>query len=136
MIKSYTVFGLLLLSIVIAFFPDGLIKRLIGGKPVSGMTFEQIFTYFNPSGATNTNFGPLLLTAVCAILLVMSIVQLTNHRSLIIKRMVPIVSVIALVIALMPLILDVGTLSITGIVIALLLAFVFWLSCKNPFERK
>ncbi len=135
-IKSYAIFFLLLISVLVAFFPDGLIKRLISGKPVSGMKFEQIFTYFNPSGATNTNFGPLLLTAVCIILLAMSIIQLTKRRSLIIKRMIPIVSVIAVVIALIPLILGVGTLSISSIVITLLLAFVFWLSCKNPFERK
>ncbi len=134
-IKSLAVLGLLAISVIVQLFPYGLIPRLMNGKPISGLAFDQIFTYFNMDRYGQTNFGPLILTISCVLLLVISIVQLIRPAA-VIKRLIPIMAAISVAVVLLPACFEVSTLSMTGILVILILAFVWWLSSKNPFKKR
>lgn len=133
--RSLVAFFLLLLSIIIEFFPYGLITRFITGRPISAMGFDQIFTYFATSGYGHTNWGTILLTAASLVLFALSIVRIT-HSSNIIKRIFPILTTISLVIAILPLFFGANNLSPANICIAVIFALVLWLTTKNPFDKR
>lgn len=133
--RSLIAFLLLLLTLIIEFFPSGLITRLMNGRTVPGLQFDQIFTFFKATRYGHTNLGNILLAAACFILFVLTAVRLV-HSSVFVKRIYPISAGIAFLIALLPLFFGASSLSLANMAIAAILALVLWLSAKNPFEKR
>ena len=123
--RSIIVFAVLIVILVLELLPYGAV--LYFGNP-EGEPLRETFSYFDLTPYGYANFGPFITAILTCVLLVISIINLLVDNDKI-KTTIKIVSLIALVASLAPLI--VNSYSVIGGVISLLLLVIVVISMKK-----
>ena len=123
--QAVIVFAVLVVILVLEILPYGAVLHF--GNP-EGEPFRETFSYFDLTPYGYANFGPLITAMLTCVLLVMSVIGLfvDNGR---IKSTIKIVSFIALVASLAPLL--VNCYSVIGGTISVLMLAVLIISLKK-----
>jgi len=119
------IFAILIVILVLELLPYGAV--LYFGNP-EGEPLRETFSYFDLTPYGYANFGPFITAILTCVLLVISIINLLVDNDKI-KTTIKIVSLIALVASLAPLI--VNSYSVIGGVISLLLLVIVVISMKK-----
>ena len=119
------VFAILTVILVLELLPYGAVLHF--GNP-EGEPFRATFSYFDLTPYGYANFGPFITAILTCVLLVLSIINLLVETGKI-KTIIKIVSLIAFVISLAPLL--VNCYSVLGGAISLLLLLVFVISSEK-----
>lgn len=119
------VFAILTVILVLELLPYGAVLHF--GNP-EGEPFRATFSYFDLTPYGYANFGPFITAILTCVLLVLSIINLLVETGKI-KTIIKIVSLIAFVISLAPLL--VNCYSVLGGAISVLLLLVFIISLKK-----
>ena len=119
------VFAILTVILVLELLPYGAVLNF--GNP-EGEPFRATFSYFDLTPYGYANFGPFITAILTCVLLVLSIIDLLVETGKI-KTIIKIVSLIAFVISLAPLL--VNCYSVLGGAISVLLLIVFIISLKK-----
>ena len=127
--QSIIVFAVLIVILVLELLPYGIVLEFGHLSPdLSISYYEQHFSYFDLIVYGYGNVGALFTAILTCVLLVLSIINLLVDNDKI-KTTIKIVSLIALVASLAPLI--VNSYSVIGGVISLLLLVIVVISMKN-----
>ena len=118
-------FAILIVILVLELLPYGAVLHF--GNP-EGEPFRATFSYFDLTPYGYANFGPFITAILTCVLLVLSIINLLVETGKI-KTIIKIVSLIAFVISLAPLL--VNCYSVFGGAISVLLLLVFIISLKK-----
>lgn len=123
--QPIVIFAILIVILVLELLPYGAVLHF--GNP-EGEPLRETFSYFDMTPYGYANFGPFITAILTCVLLVISIINLLvdNYK---IKSTIKIVSLIALVASLAPLI--VNSYSVIGGVISLLLLVIVVISMKK-----
>lgn len=118
-------FAVLVVILVLEILPYGAVLHFANPE---GEPFRETFSYFDLTPYGYANFGPFITAVLTCVLLVMSVIGLfvDNGR---IKNTIKIVSLIALIASLAPLL--VNCYSVIGGAISILLLAVFIISLKK-----
>ena len=119
------IFAILIVILVLELLPYGAVLHF--GNP-EGEPLRETFSYFDLTPYGYANFGPFITAILTCVLLVISIINLLVDNDKI-KTTIKIVSLIALVASLAPLI--VNSYSVIGGVISLLLLVIVVISMKK-----
>ena len=119
------VFAILIVILVLELLPYGAVLHF--GNP-EGEPLRETFSYFDLTPYGYANFGPFITAILTCVLLVLSIINLLVETGKI-KTIIKIVSLIAFVISLAPLL--VNCYSVLGGAISVLLLLVFIISLKK-----
>lgn len=119
------IFAVLIVILVLELLPYGAV--LYFGNP-EGEPLRETFSYFDLTPYGYANFGPFITAILTCVLLVISVINLLVDNDKI-KSTIKIVSLIALVASLAPLI--VNSYSVIGGVISLLLLLIVVISMKK-----
>ena len=119
------IFAILIVIFVLELLPYGAVLHF--GNP-EGEPLRETFSYFDMTPYGYANFGPFITAILTCVLLVISIINLLEDNDKI-KTTIKIVSLIALVASLAPLI--VNSYSVIGGVISLLLLVIVVISMKK-----
>ena len=119
------VFAILTVILVLELLPYGAVLNF--GNP-EGEPLRETFSYFDLTPYGYANFGPFITAILTCVLLVLSIINLLVETGKI-KTIIKIVSLIAFVISLAPLL--VNCYSVLGGAISVLLLLVFIISLKK-----
>lgn len=119
------IFAVLIVILVLELLPYGAVLHF--GNP-EGEPFRETFSYFDLIPYGYANFGPFITAILTCVLLVMTIIILfaDNGKS---KSTIKIVSFVALIISLAPLL--VNCYSVVSRIISVLLSVVFIISLKK-----
>lgn len=119
------IFAVLIVILVLELLPYGAVLHF--GNP-EGEPFRETFSYLDLIPYGYVNFGPFITAILTCVLLVMTIINLfaDNGKS---KSTIKIVSFVALIISLAPLL--VNCYSVAGGIISVLLSVVFIISLKK-----
>ena len=123
--QPIVVFAVLIVILVLELLPYGAVLHF--GNP-EGEAFRETFSYFDLTPYGYANFGPFITAILTCVLLVLSIINLLVETGKI-KTIIKIVSLIAFVISLAPLL--VNCYSVLGGAISVLLLLVFIISLKK-----
>ena len=123
--QPIVIFAILIVILVLELLPYGAVLHF--GNP-EGEPLRETFSYFDMTPYGYANFGPFITAILTCLLLVISIINLLVDNDKI-KTTIKIVSLIALVASLAPLI--VNSYSVIGGVISLLLLVIVVISMKN-----
>ena len=123
--QPIVIFAILIVILVLDLLPYGAVLHF--GNP-EGEPLRETFSYFDMTPYGYANFGPFITAILTCVLLVISIINLLVDNDKI-KTTIKIVSLIALVASLAPLI--VNSYSVIGGVISLLLLVIVVISMKN-----
>lgn len=123
--QPIVIFAILIVILVLELLPYGAVLHF--GNP-EGEPLRETFSYFDMTPYGYANFGPFITVILTCVLLVISIINLLVDNDKI-KTTIKIVSLIALVASLAPLI--VNSYSVIGGVISLLLLVIVVISMKN-----
>ena len=127
--QTIIVFAVLIVILVLELLPYGIVLEFAHISPdLSISYYEQHFSYFDLIVYGYGNVGALFTAILTCVLLVISIINLLVDNDKI-KTTIKIVSLIALVASLAPLI--VNSYSVIGGVISLLLLVIVVISMKN-----
>ena len=118
-------FAILIVILVLELLPYGAVLNF--GNP-EGEPLRETFSYFDMTPYGYANFGPFITAILTCVLLVLSIINLLVETGKI-KTIIKIVSLIAFVISLAPLL--VNCYSVLGGAISVLLLLVFIISLKK-----
>ena len=118
-------FAILIVILVLELLPYGAVLHF--GNP-EGEPLRETFSYFDITPYGYANFGPFITAILTCVLLVLSIINLLVETGKI-KTIIKIVSLIAFVISLAPLL--VNCYSVLGGAISVLLLLVFIISLKK-----
>ena len=118
-------FAILIVILVLELLPYGAVLHF--GNP-EGEPIRETFSYFDLTPYGYANFGPFITAILTCVLLVLSIINLLVETGKI-KTIIKIVSLIAFVISLAPLL--VNCYSVLGGAISVLLLLVFIISLKK-----
>lgn len=118
-------FAILIVILVLELLPYGAVLHF--GNP-EGEPLRETFSYFDLTPYGYANFGPFITAILTCVLLVLSIINLLVETGKI-KTIIKIVSLIAFVISLAPLL--VNCYSVLGGAISVLLLLVFIISLKK-----
>ena len=118
-------FAILIVILVLELLPYGAVLHF--GNP-EGEPFRATFSYFDLTPYGYANFGPFITAILTCVLLVLSIINLLVETGKI-KTIIKIVSLIAFVISLAPLL--VNCYSVLGGAISILLLSVFIISIRK-----
>ena len=118
-------FAILIVILVLELLPYGAVLHF--GNP-EGESLRETFSYFDLTPYGYANFGPFITAILTCVLLVLSIINLLVDNDKI-KTIIKIVSLIAFVISLAPLL--VNCYSVLGGAISVLLLLVFIISLKK-----
>ena len=118
-------FAILIVILVLELLPYGAVLHF--GNP-EGEPFRATFSYFDLTPYGYANLGPFITAILTCVLLVLSIINLLVETGKI-KTIIKIVSLIAFVISLAPLL--VNCYSVLGGAISVLLLLVFIISLKK-----
>ena len=118
-------FAILIVILVLELLPYGAVLHF--GNP-EGEPLRETFSYFDLTPYGYANFGPFITAILTCVLLVLSIISLLVDNGKI-KTIIKIVSLIAFVISLAPLL--VNCYSVLGGAISVLLLLVFIISLKK-----
>ena len=123
--QPIVIFAILIVILVLELLPYGAVLHF--GHP-EGEPLRETFSYFDMTPYGYANFGPFITAILTCLLLVISVINLLvdNYK---IKSTIKIVSLIALVASLAPLI--VNSYSVIGGVISLLLLVIVVISMKK-----
>lgn len=123
--QPIVIFAILIVILVLELLPYGAVLHF--GNP-EGEPLRETFSYFDMTPYGYANFGPFITAILTCVLLVISVINLLvdNYK---IKSTIKIVSLIALVASLAPLI--VNSYSVIGGVISLLLLVIVVISMKK-----
>lgn len=123
--QPIVIFAILIVILVLELLPYGAVLHF--GNP-EGEPLRETFSYFDLTPYGYANFGPFITAILTCVLLVISIINLLVDNDKI-KSIIKIVSLIALVASLAPLI--VNSYSVIGGVISLLLLVIVVISMKK-----
>ena len=123
--QPIVIFAILIVILVLELLPYGAVLHF--GNP-EGEPLRETFSYFDMTPYGYANFGPFITAILTCVLLVISIINLLVDNDKI-KTAIKIVSLIALVASLAPLI--VNSYSVIGGVISLLLLVIVVISMKK-----
>ena len=123
--QPIVVFAVLIVILVLELLPYGAVLHF--GNP-EGEPFRATFSYFDLTPYGYANFEPFITAILTCVLLVLSIINLLVETGKI-KTIIKIVSLIAFVISLAPLL--VNCYSVFGGAISVLLLLVFIISLKK-----
>lgn len=123
--QPIVIFAILIVILVLELLPYGAVLHF--GNP-EGEPLRETFSYFDMTPYGYANFGPFITAILTCLLLVISIINLLVDNDKI-KTTIKIVSLIALVASLAPLI--VNSYSVIGGVISLLLLVIVVISMKK-----
>lgn len=123
--QPIVIFAILIVILVLELLPYGAVLHF--GNP-EGEPLRETFSYFDMTPYGYANFGPFITAILTCVLLVISIINLLVDNDKI-KTTIKIVSLIALVASLAPLI--VNSYSVIGGVISLLLLVIVVISMKK-----
>ena len=123
--QPIVIFAILIVILVLELLPYGAVLHF--GNP-EGEPLRETFSYFDLAPYGYANFGPFITAILTCVLLVISIINLLVDNDKI-KSIIKIVSLIALVASLAPLI--VNSYSVIGGVISLLLLVIVVISMKK-----
>ena len=123
--QPIVIFAILIVILVLELLPYGAVLHF--GNP-EGEPLRETFSYFDMTPYGYANFGPFITAILTCVLLVISIINLLVDNDKI-KSIIKIVSLIALVASLAPLI--VNSYSVIGGVISLLLLVIVVISMKK-----
>ena len=123
--QPIVIFAILIVILVLELLPYGAVLHF--GNP-EGEPFRATFSYFDLTPYGYANFGPFITAILTCVLLVLSIINLLVETGKI-KTIIKIVSLIAFVISLAPLL--VNCYSVFGGAISVLLLLVFIISLKK-----
>ena len=123
--QPIVIFAILIVILVLELLPYGAVLHF--GNP-DGEPLRETFSYFDLTPYGYANFGPFITAILTCVLLVISIINLLVDNDKI-KTTIKIVSLIALVASLAPLI--VNSYSVIGGVISLLLLVIVVISMKK-----
>ena len=123
--QPIVIFAILIVILVLELLPYGAVLHF--GNP-EGEPLRETFSYFDMTPYGYANFGPFIPAILTCVLLVISIINLLVDNDKI-KTTIKIVSLIALVASLAPLI--VNSYSVIGGVISLLLLVIVVISMKK-----
>ncbi len=123
--QPIVIFAILIVILVLELLPYGAVLHF--GNP-EGEPLRETFSYFDMTPYGYANFGPFITAILTCVLLVISIINLLVDNDKI-KTTIKIVSLIALVASLAPLI--VNSYSVIGGVISLLLLVIIVISMKK-----
>ena len=118
-------FAILIVILVLELLPYGAVLHF--GNP-EGEPLRETFSYFDLTPYGYANFGPFITAILTCVLLVLSIINLLVETGKI-KTIIKIVSLIAFVISLAPLL--VNCYSVLGGAISILLLSVFIISIRK-----
>lgn len=123
--QTVIVLAILAVILVLELLPYGAVLHFANPE---GEPFRETFSYFDLTPYSYANFGPFITAVLTCVLFVISIINLLvdNYK---IKTTIKIVSLIALVVSLAPLI--VNCYSVLGGVISILLLSVFIISIRK-----
>ena len=123
--QPIVIFAILIVILVLELLPYGAVLHF--GNP-EGEPLRETFSYFDMTPYGYANFGPFITAILTCVLLVISIINLLVDNDKI-KTTIKIVSLIALVASLAPVI--VNSYSVIGGVISLLLLVIVVISMKK-----
>lgn len=123
--QPIVIFAILIVILVLELLPYGAVLHF--GNP-EGEPLRETFSYFDMTPYGYANFGPFITAILTCVLLVISIINLLVDNDKI-KTTIKIVSLIALVASLAPLIIE--CYSVLGGVISILLLSVFIISIRK-----
>ena len=123
--QPIVIFAILIVILVLELLPYGAVLHF--GNP-EGEPLRETFSYFDLTPYGYANFGPFITAILTCVLLVIFIINLLVDNDKI-KSIIKIVSLIALVASLAPLI--VNSYSVIGGVISLLLLVIVVISMKK-----
>lgn len=123
--QPIVIFAILIVILVLDLLPYGAVLHF--GNP-EGEPLRETFSYFDMTPYGYANFGPFITAILTCVLLVISIINLLVDNDKI-KTTIKIVSLIALIASLAPLI--VNSYSVIGGVISLLLLVIVVISMKK-----
>lgn len=123
--QPIVIFAILIVILVLELLPYGAVLHF--GNP-EGEPLRETFSYFDLTPYGYANFGPFITAILTCVLLVISIINLLVDNDKI-KTTIKIVSLIALVASLAPLI--VNCYSVLGGAISILLLSVFIISIRK-----
>lgn len=123
--QPIVIFAILIVILVLELLPYGAVLHF--GNP-EGEPLRETFSYFDMTPYGYANFGPFITAILTCVLLVISIINLLVDNDKI-KTTIKIVSLIALVASLAPLI--VNCYSVLGGAISILLLSVFIISIRK-----
>ena len=123
--QPIVIFAILIVILVLELLPYGAVLHF--GNP-DGEPLRETFSYFDLTPYGYANFGPFITAILTCVLLVISIINLLVDNDKI-KTTIKIVSLIALVASLAPLI--VNCYSVLGGAISILLLSVFIISIRK-----
>ena len=123
--QPIVIFAILIVILVLELLPYGAVLNF--GNP-EGEPLRETFSYFDLTPYGYANFGPFITAILTCVLLVISIINLLVDNDKI-KTTIKIVSLIAFVISLAPLL--VNCYSVLGGAISMLLLLVFIISLKK-----
>lgn len=123
--QPIVIFAILIVILVLELLPYGAVLHF--GNP-DGEPLRETFSYFDLTPYGYANFGPFITAILTCVLLVISIINLLVDNDKI-KSTIKIVSLIALVASLAPLIIE--CYSVLGGAISILLLSVFIISIRK-----
>ena len=123
--QPIVIFAILIVILVLELLPYGAVLHF--GNP-DGEPLRETFSYFELTPYGYANFGPFITAILTCVLLVISIINLLVDNDKI-KSTIKIVSLIALVASLAPLIIE--CYSVLGGAISILLLSVFIISIRK-----
>lgn len=97
-------------------------------------TIRETFSYFDLVPFGYANFGPFLTAILTCVLLLLSLIYLFKEKNGL-KKAITVLSLIAVVTSLMPLLFGISYFSVVGGLISLVLLAAFFLSCHKGAQK-
>lgn len=117
-------------AIVLELLPFGAVCNF--ADPVS--TIRKTFSYFDLVPFGYANFGPFLTAILTCVLLLLSLIYLFKEKPGL-KKAMTVLSLMAVVTSLMPLLYGIDYFSVLGGLISLVLLAAFFLSCRSGEQK-
>lgn len=120
-LKKYSLIVLPIIAIILEILPYGAICNFANFE---GEILRYTFSYFDLTPFGYANFGPLITAILSCILLLLALVAIFK-QSKVLETSIKVISGIAIVTSLMPLMLDIKFFSIIGAFISMMLILNF-----------
>ena len=115
--KKIALIGLPVIAIILEILPNGAVLNFANPE---GAPMQNTYSYFSLTPFGYANFGPFITAVFTCVLLVLAIIYaITNNRNVYVS--VKIVSAIAVVTSLMPLLYGFDYFSLVGVIISAVL---------------
>ena len=122
-LKKYSLIGLPIIAIILEILPYGAICNF---ATFEGEISRHTYSYFDLTPFGYANFGPLITAVLSCVLLLLALVVIFK-QSKVLETIIKVISGIAIVTSLMPLMLGIRFFSVIGALISLVLTLNFCL---------